>query len=186
MAEQPRTRRFTSDEYYSMGRTGILTEDDRVELINGEIIELPPIGDRHSACCSRLTRLLVGLLQSSAIVRVQDPVRLSPHSEPQPDIAVVQWQDDFYASGHPSPKAVLLLVEVADSSVAYDRGIKLPLYAAAAIGEVWLVDLQGNRVEMHRDPSASGYRTVEIRGRGQRVAAQTLPEFTLAVDDMLP
>jgi Uma2 family endonuclease len=185
MIHEPRTRRFTTDEYHWMGRVGILTEDDRVELIDGEIIELPPIGDRHSASCSKLNRFISGALGDTAIVRIQDPIKLGPHSEPEPDVAVVRARDDFYATGHPVPSDLLLLVEVADTSAGYDRGTKLPLYASVGIPEVWLVDLQGQRVEMHRDPSPEGYRAVEVRASGQRVSALLLSQIDLAVDDIL-
>lgn len=185
MIQEPRSRRFTTDEYHWMGRVGILTEDDRVELIDGEIIELPPIGDRHSASCSKLNRFISVGVGEAAIVRVQDPIKIGPHSEPQPDVAVVSARADFYATGHPVPGDVLLIVEVADTSLGYDRGTKLPLYASAGIPEVWLVDLQGRHVEMHRDPSPERYRTVEVRASGQRVTAQLLPQVDLAVDDIL-
>ena len=167
ISEQPHPRRFNAEEYHWMGRVGILGEDDRVELIDGEIIEMPPIGDRHSASCSRLNQFLSAALRGEAIVRIQDPVRLGPHTEAQPDVAVVRSRNDFYASGHPRAEDVLLLVEVADTSVDYDRGTKLPLYASSRIPEVWLVDLQRNRIELLREPSVEGYRTVEVRVRGQ-------------------
>jgi Uma2 family endonuclease len=129
-----------------MAEAGIFTEDDRVELIEGEVVAMSPIGPRHAACVRKLARLIRDRVSSTAaIVDVQDPIRLSEHSEPLPDISILRPRDDFYADGHPGPEDVLVLLEVADASVMYDRNTKLPLYARAGIAEVWLVDLGEER-----------------------------------------
>jgi Uma2 family endonuclease len=120
-------RRFSVHEYHRMAEVGILSEDDRVELIEGEILEMSPIGSRHAACVDRLNRLLNGFADLSAIVRVQSPILLDVNSEPEPDISLLRPSDDFYAGGHPTPGDVLLLIEVADTSVERDLEVKLPL-----------------------------------------------------------
>jgi len=131
MTVQTHKRLFNVDEYHRMAATGVLSESDRVELIGGEILEMSPIGRRHAACVDRLTRLLVIRLGETAIVRVQNPIALGQHSEPQPDVSLLRPRDDFYASGHPSPEDVLLVIEVCETSIDYDRDIKLPEYAAS-------------------------------------------------------
>ena len=143
MAVQVVPRRFSVDEYHLMARAGILHKDDRVELLEGEIGEMAPSGSRRAACVDRLTRVLSEGLGRSAIVRVQGPIRLGEHSEPQPDITLLKPQDDFYADATPGPEAVLLLIEVSETTQEYDRQVKLPLYAKWGVPEVWLVDLQG-------------------------------------------
>jgi len=152
-------RRFTVDDYHRMVEAGILSDDDRVELIDGEIIEMVAIGSRHAACVDRLARLCSAGVRNRAIVRVQNPILLSEHSEPQPDLALLRPRRDFYAAGHPGPQDILLVVEVADTSAETDREIKLPLYARAGIPEVWVVALAETHVEAHRKPSPGGYRT---------------------------
>jgi Uma2 family endonuclease len=185
VARAPAPRRFNVREYYQMASAGILTEDDRVELIEGEIVEMSPIGSRHAACVGRLNRLFNTQLGERALVRVHDPVRLNERNEPEPDVALVLPRGDFYASSHPSPSDVLLIVEVADTSAAYDRSTKAPLYARAGIPEVWLVDLEHDRIEVLREPSARGYRVVRPYARGERLMIQALPQLELAVDAVL-
>lgn len=185
MSVQLVTRRFTVDDFYRMAKAGILTEDDRVELIEGQVVEMAPIGRQHASRVDRLNRLLQRLVGDKAILRVQGPVRLDPYSEPQPDLALLRPRDDFYEAAHPGPADILLLVEVADSSVVYDRQTKTPLYAQAGIPEVWLVDLPQDVVEAHRSPSPDGYRDVQRFRRGQRIAPQAFPDVDLAVDDIL-
>jgi len=178
-------RPFTVDEYYAMGRAGILSEDDRVELIDGEILQMSPIGRRHAACVDRLAQLFFTHLTGSAIVRVQNPVRLNDHSEPEPDIALLHSRPDFYASGHPRPTDVLLIVEVAETSVDFDREVKVPRYATAGIQEVWLIDLSRDTVEVHRRPSASGYEQVQTLSATDRIAPLRFPQLELDVDQIL-
>jgi Uma2 family endonuclease len=178
-------RRFTADEYHRMADAGVLRDDDRVELVDGEIVEMTPIGSRHAACVDRLMVLLQRSLAGHAILRVQGPVRLDAHSEPQPDLSVLKSRADFYASAHPGPGDVLLVVEVADASLGYDRDIKVGLYARAGIRETWLVDLQNERVEVFTDPTAHGYRTSRTVRRGERVASQAIPAPSFLVDEVL-
>lgn len=185
MATLPATRRFNVHEYYQMAAAGILMEDDRVELIEGEIVEMAPIGSRHAACVDRLTRLFSSQVGDAAIVHVQNPVRLDDHSEPEPDLALLKPRTDFYASAHPAPEDVLLLVEVADTSVGYDRSVKVPLYARAAIPVFWLVDLEREQVDVMQESTSDGYRTVQTYRRGERLQLQDIPQLDISVDDVL-
>lgn len=176
---------FTVEEYHRMGEAGIFRENDRVELIEGEIVEMTPIGSRHAACVDRVAQLFFERAARRAIVRVQNPIRLGKHSEPQPDLVLLRPRPDFYAQGHPGPEDVLLLVEVAETSAEYDRTIKLPLYARSGIPEVWLVDLAAAAVEVHRRPTPEGYQEVQRVRRGERVSSQAFPDLDLAVDEVL-
>ncbi len=157
--------KFTVDEYYRMAEAGILVRGQRVELIEGEIVDMAPIGNRHAACVDRLAHDLILGLRDRAIVRVQGPLRLHEYSEPEPDLTVLRARADFYASRHPGPDDTLLVIEVADTSERYDRLVKVPLYARAGIPEVWLVDLPAGSVTVYRDPGPSGYaRAVQASG----------------------
>lgn len=157
-----RVFRFSVTDYHRMGETGILGPDLRTELIDGEIVEMPPIGHPHAGTVKFLSNLMKETVGRDAIVAVQDPVWLDDHSEPLPDIALLRARPDYYRNGHPGPTDVLLLVEVADSSLAYDREIKLPRYARAGIPEVWLVDLAARRLAIHRQPGEGGYAEIRI------------------------
>ena len=185
MAVEILRRRFTVDQYHRMAEAGVLTEGDRVELIEGEIVEMTPIGSRHAAAVDRLNALVGAALRGRAIVRVQNPVRLGARSEPQPDLAVLRLRVDFYAGAHPGAGDVLLVVEVADASLDYDRAVKLPLYARAGIPEAWLVDVERPALTVHRAPSADGYRDVREARAGERLTLVAFPETSLAVDDCL-
>jgi len=178
-------RLFTVAEYHKMAEAGILSEDDRVELLEGEIVAMSPIGSRHAACVDRLAQCLVVQVGGRAIVRVQNPIRLGEHSEPQPDVALLKPRPDFYASSHPGPEHVLLVIEVAETSAAVDREVKVPLYARFGVPEVWLVDLAGDQVEVFREPSAEGYREVRVLRRGESLAPALLPDLLLPVDAVL-
>lgn len=186
MATQDEPRRFTVDDYHRMAGAGILTEDDRVELIEGEIVQMSAAGSRHVACVYRWDDLLHEQIErGSAIISVQSPVRLDNHSEPEPDIAALRFRADYYSGALATAADVLLLVEVADTSLAYDRGVKLPTYARAGVPEVWLVDLLGERIERHTDPSERGYRLIARASRGESLESIVLPSLKLAVDDVL-
>jgi Uma2 family endonuclease len=185
MAVSLTRRRFTVSEYDRMAEAGILTEDDRVELIDGDIVEMAPIGQRHAGMVNRTTNLFVRSFADDAITAVQNPVRLGEHSEPQPDVALLRHRPDFYASAHPTPADVLLLVEVAETSVASDRQVKIPLYARSGIPEVWLVDLDQGTITVYREPSASGYGTVFTVRRGETLAPLAFPDRPVAAADIL-
>jgi Uma2 family endonuclease len=178
-------RRFTVDDYYRMVRAGILHEDDRVELLDGEFIEMSPIGSRHAATVNRLVRLYSAQAADRYVVSVQNPVRLSRYSEPQPDLLLLRYRDDAYETAHPGPDDVLLIIKVADTTVASDRRVKLPKYAAAGIPEAWLVNLPRNSVEVHREPRDGRYQQVTVYRRGDTIALATLPDITISVDAIL-
>ncbi len=174
-------RRFTIEEYHKMAGAGILNEDDRVELIEGDIVEMNPIGSRHAACVRGLNRLLSRQLGDELLLDVQNPVRLDGGLEPQPDLAVLRF--GYYREALPGPEDVLLLIEVADTSLSYDRDVKLPLYARAGIQEIFIVDLAGETLERHNEPSAGGgYRRTERVRRGETISSEVLPEIVLQVN----
>jgi Uma2 family endonuclease len=163
--------RFTVHDYHRMGEAGILQEDERVELIEGEIVEMAAIGTRHFSCVNRMLVMGVG---DAAVVSVQNPVRLNEHTEPQPDITVIRPRD--YTESLPVPDDVLLLMEVSDTTLPYDRNVKLPLYACAGIGEVWSVNLPAKTIEQYTDPSGDGYRRVDHKRGGQELQPAALPD----------
>jgi hypothetical protein len=171
--------RLSVDEYHRMARAGILPEDSRVELINGEIIDMAPIGSRHAGTVLQLTNLLNQALRGTAMVWVQNPIHLDPHTEPQPDLALLRPRDDFYKTAHPRAADVLLVIEVADTSLHYDREIKIPLYARHGIPEVWLVDLLNNRISRFREGTAEGYRQENEAVELDRVSPLHLPQAVL-------
>lgn len=185
MSVQIARRHFNTTQYYRMAAAGVFTEDDRVELIEGEIIEMNPIGSRHAACVGRLTEILGRSVAGQAIVWVQNPVQVSDYSEPLPDVTLLKRRADFYAQANPQPADVLLIVEVADSSVEYDHEIKLPLYAESSIVEVWLVNIAKEIIEVYRQPVGSKYQGVDLVKRGESVSVQSLPNVTVDVNDVL-
>jgi Uma2 family endonuclease len=180
------TRRFTVDEYYRLAETGVLGQDERVELIEGEIVEMPPIGSAHAGCVNRLNRLLGEGLSGRALAAIQNPVRLSDISEPQPDVAVIRPRADDYTKSHPAPADVLLLIEVAHASAGIDRGIKRDVYARYGIAEYWVVDLADDAVHVYRDPAPTGYGEARRFTRGETLRPLAFPDLELPLDDVLP
>lgn len=180
------TRRFTVEEYRRIGECGVLVDAERLELIDGQIVVREPVGTRHAGTVDRLNRLWTSRLGDRVIVRVQNPVTFPEHdTELQPDVMLLRPQADFYAANHPRAADVLLLIEVADSTLRLDRRVKIPLYAQAGIREVWLVDLTADRVEVHGAPENDRYCQVTLVGRGQPLAPTVFPELTLTVDDVI-
>ena len=183
-------RRFTVDDYYKMAEVGILRPDDRVELLDGEIVQMSPIGSAHAAGVTRVTNAFYARVGDRAVIRVQNPIHLGDHSEPEPDMALLRPRAELYARAHPRPADVLLVVEVADTSAAFDRRVKLPLYACAAIPETWLlvvgaVPSRWIALEVHRDPTPDGYRQIRRLRRGQRLSPLALPNLEVSVDELL-
>jgi Uma2 family endonuclease len=177
-------RRFTREEYYRMAEVGILGPRDRVELIRGEIIEMSAIGRRHGAFVDNLTRLLVLRLANRAIVRVQGAVALADDTEPQPDLAVLRHGAVPYKNRDAWAEDVLLVIEVAESSLAYDRSTKMRLYAEAGIPEYWVVDCAAETVEVHRGPGPQGYREVSLVAGPAAVTLQAFPDVELRTADI--
>ena len=157
MAPGPRRHPITVSEYFRMGETGVLDPGARVELIAGDLIDMPPIGPTHAGKTNRLNHLLTTAVGARAIVSTQNPVVLGRLTAPQPDLALLRFRDDYYESTHPGPEDCLLLIEVSESSLAHDRRTKLPLYARFGIPEVWIIDCPGRHLDMHRDPQDGRY-----------------------------
>ena len=181
--ELPRYR-FTIAEYEQMGTAGIFDEDDRVELLDGDIIPMSPIGSVHASVVNRLTRILARLAGDSAIVQVQGPLRLAEHWEPQPDLVVLRARPDFYRDNLPSGDDVLLVVEVADSTARQDRW-KLQAYASTGIPEAWLVDLQADVVVSHSEPAGESYQLIQPVRRGESLTPRAFPNASIQVADVL-
>ena len=179
-------RRFTVAEYYAMAEAGILTEDDRVELIDGVIVEMAALGSRHGGCVNLYTRWLSRLVGDRAILQVQGAIHLNDDTEPQPDLALLRDRPDFYSSGHAEPSDVLLLIEVADSSVDYYRYQKLPRYAQAGIPEVWITVLPERIIEAHTQPVDGQYTNRRIYVPGDTISPGCFPDIALPVSEILP
>jgi Uma2 family endonuclease len=185
MVYAPPKRKLTVEEYHRMGEDGILRADERVELLDGELYEMPPIGDGHVGGVNRLNVRFVLRVGERAIVSVQNPIRLSDFSEPEPDVALLRPRSDFYGTGKARPEDVLLLIEVADSSLEYDRQSKLPRYAASGIVEVWIVDVAGGVVEVYREPAGNEYAVRTVHRRGEILSPSALPDVTITVDEIV-
>jgi Uma2 family endonuclease len=177
-------RLFTRAEYYRMAEVGILKPTDRVELIRGEIVQLSPIGPRHSAFVNNLTQLLVLRLAGRAIVSVQNPVVVDDYSEPQPDLVLLRRRAVPYKEAHATPEDVLLLIEVAETSIRYDRTTKLRLYAEAGVPEYWLVDCAAESVEVYRSPDARGYGEVAVVAGTASVSPQAVGDLVLPLSEI--
>lgn len=176
-------RLLSVEDYHLMAKVGILPERG-IELVNGEILETSPIGSKHAALVDKIKDLIVAQLQRSVIVRAQNPIEISNNSEPEPDIVVVKYKEDYYAEKHPQPEDVFLLIEVADSSLGYDQEIKLPLYAKAGIPEYWIINLEANRIEAYRKPGKEVYKFSEIAEVGDTIKAEFI-DFTIEVKAIL-
>jgi Uma2 family endonuclease len=176
---------FSVDDYYRMAEAGLFPRGTRTELIEGEVVEMCAIGNRHAGCVDRLNTLLTLFFKGNIIVRVQNPVRLNDFSEPQPDIALLKPRDDFYSKSHPTPADVLLIIEVADTSVDFDRRVKLPLYARAGIPETWVMVLPKEIIEVHSQPANGKYQKVQRLKRGRRLVSPTVAGLSFNVADLL-
>ena len=183
-------RRLSVEEYHWMGEAGILRPDERVELIDGVLKQMSPIGSQHAACVSRLTNLLLPPLQRHALVRVQNPIVLDDNTEPEPDLAIVKQRDDDYSAAHPRPNDILIVIEVADTTLEYDKRVKLLRYAQVNIPEVWIVNLVDKRVEIYKGvvllkDCATTYRTRTDYYADDVISFSAFPELELAVTDIL-
>ncbi|BCX04030.1 MAG: hypothetical protein KatS3mg053_1968 [Candidatus Roseilinea sp.] len=184
MAVHVTLRPISVSEYARMREAGILAEDDRVELIAGEIRRMSPIGPLHAAIVKKLNELLLLLLAQSAIVSVQDPIQLDDLSEPQPDLAVLKRRDDFYRQGIPTAEDTLIVIEVADASADYDRKEKIPRYASAGIPEAWLIDVTNQVIEQYTLPGKSRYQNVRIHEWDDTLTAQVIPGLQIKVEQV--
>jgi Uma2 family endonuclease len=176
---------FTVDEYHRMGETGILDPKARLELIEGEIIEMSAVGIRHIACVNRATALFAARLAGRGMVSIQNPLRLSRYTEPQPDVVLAKPRDNFYSDKFISWEDTLLAVEISDSMFSYDRDRKMPLYAKAGVPELWIENLRKDVILVFRDPTSNGYATSLAFERGESLYAAAFPDVTLKVEDLL-
>lgn len=176
------TRKFNVNEYHKMAETGILTPEDRVELIKGEIIAMSPISRKHAATVNRLNQLFCQKFYNKVIVSVQNYIRLNNYSEPQPDLVLLKPRSDFYESKIPEPEDIYLLIEVADSTIKYDQDVKLPLYAESKISEVWIINLNNKTLEVYRQPQDKSY--LEEKKNVQSISPLAFSEMTLTITDI--
>ncbi|HMS41460.1 MAG TPA: Uma2 family endonuclease [Pyrinomonadaceae bacterium] len=182
---QPIPLRFKVDDYYKMIELGMLEDYERAEIIEGELIRKVPIGEKHSAIVEKLAETLREKLGKSVSLRNQQPIKFSDYNEPQPDLAILHRRDDFYFYEKPVPNDVLLLIEVSDATLKYDRDTKLTLYAEAEIPEVWIVNLQHDIIEVHQKPNSGIYQLAKIFKRGETVISEVLPHLNLEVNEIL-
>lgn len=181
---QPTRFKLTVDQYHRMGEVGILHENDRVELIDGELIRMAPIGSLHCGLVSRLTRLLVQRVANRAIVSPQNSVILSNVTEPQPDFSLLRWRNDDYMSAVPVAADTLLVIEVADSSLRYDRDVKLRFYAESGVPEFWIVDARRRQLLVYREPAGNRYRSAQTLAEGETAICAALPEVRIGVSEL--
>lgn len=187
MTAEPVLEHFllTVDEYDRMVEVGILDRDSRVELLEGELVRMAPIGSRHASVTARLTDLLVPRCGQRALVVLANPIRLLPRSEPEPDLMIVRRRADYYSAGHPTAADALLVVEVSDSSIGKDRLVKVPIYARQGVPEVWIVDIDGDRVIVHTEPQNSDFRRIRTAHRGEELRPTMVPSVAITVDEVL-
>ncbi len=186
MSVLPVRHLVTVDEFDRMVDAGVFAADRRLELIDGEIVDMSPIGSPHEACVDRLTALFAPLVVSGrAILRVRGSFRANDISRPQPDVALLLPRDDFYASAHPSPSDLLLVVEVADTSLRFDRWTKLPAYGKAGVPETWIVDLNGGVIDVATEPSEQGYGRLVQAGQGDTLAPTAFPDIAVSVTQLV-
>lgn len=178
-----RKHRFTVEEFHKMGDAGIFGENNRVELIDGEVVEMSPMGWRHVWYVNAFNMLLASRAEGRYIVSVQNPLIISEHGEPQPDLTLIK---DLPPGRLPNPEDVLAVVEVSDTTLAYDKNVKLPRYAAAGVPEVWIADLQTETIEIHSDPTPHGYRKTTRHSRGERVGSTTIPGLAFDTNEVFP
>lgn len=176
---------FTVEEYHRMVEAGVFDEGSKVELIGGEVYPMAAMGSRHAACVKRLNALL-NKLGGNFMVGVQDPVELHDTSEPEPDVSLLKFREDFYASGHPKPEDILLAVEVSDTTLAHDTNVKLSAYARAEVPEVWIVDLNSNAINVHTNPQTGEYRKTSRVRRGETFESGSLSGAEIAASDTTP
>jgi len=184
MMPQPVALRFKVDDYYKMIELGMLKDYEKAEIIEGELIRKMPIGNRHASIVDFLTKFFVRNVSDDILVRIQNPVRLSDYDEPEPDVTLADLRK-FDGKRHPQPSEIILIVEVSDSTLKYDRDVKLALYAEAEIPEVWIVNLVNDIIEIHQKPSVGIYQLAKIFTRGETLTSEVLPGLSIAADEIL-
>jgi Uma2 family endonuclease len=185
MSIQLEKRLFTVNEYHKMVEAGILSEDDRVELLDGEIIKMNPIGSYHAGRVNRLNTLFNARLGQAVIVSIQNPIQTDEYSEPQPDLTILKFREDFYTNSHPTQEDILLLIEVSDTSVVYDRDVKIPKYAQSLITEAWILNIPDEILEVYLNPTNGKYQNIKYFHRGQSLSPKNIPDLVLSVDELL-
>jgi Uma2 family endonuclease len=184
--EYPQKHPISAEEYLRMGEAGVFPPDARLELIDGEIIEMAPIGSPHAGCVKKLNELFIQRGGDRVVVSVQDPAVISDRSVPEPDLALLRRRSDYYSRSHPTAAEVLLVVEVADTTLAFDLGAKARLYARAGVPEVWVVDVNARAIHVLRDPAEGAYRATFFARVQQRVSSLALPEVHVEVGELFP
>ena len=179
-------RKFTVAEYYRMAEAGILKPDERVELIEGEIVVMPPIGPEHADNVDEYNEVFAQYARGRFRIRIQNPVRLNDHSEPEPDVALLRRRPEGYRTAHPTPADVLLIIEVAHSSLEYDRNVKAHIYGRSGVAETWVKNLPEDCIERFTEPGPDGYARHTVHRRGETLTPVALPDLELAVSDLLP
>lgn len=184
MTAQLLTHKFTTQQYQLMHEAGVFAQDERLELIDGEIKKMSPIGRKHAACVNRLVTLFTKKLGDLIILSVQNPISLADNSEPQPDLAILKLRDDFYEESLPTPSDILLIIEVADSTIAYDLEVKAPLYASVGIPEMWLFDVNKKAIEGYSQPSAPGYKQLNRYEKNDKLSILAFPEVIFTWEEL--
>ncbi len=183
----PERRPFTNAEYHALAEIGVLAPDEKVQLVAGDVIVMSPVGNRHAACVTFISDEFYILRQTErACIRTQNPLVMPDNSEPEPDAMLLAWREDKYAFRAPRPEDVLLLVEVSLSTLRYDRYVKLSLYAAAGVPEVWIANLQDDWIDSHTEPTADGYRVTRRYGLGDTIAPRAFPDLAIPVERIIP
>jgi len=178
-------KKFALEEYHQIIASGVLREDYLIELINGEIFEMSPVGFKHASCVKKINYLFAEKLGSKVIIGVQDPIKLNDNSEPQPDLVLLKPRDDFYANQHPIPEDIFLLIEVADSSIDYDKNFKIPIYAENKVQEIWLIDLNQNLLEVYQNPYKNYYQNITKLSNKDDVTLTQPEVITIKLDRIL-
>lgn len=185
MPTETTRKRFTVDDYYRMAEAGILKPTDRVELIEGEIVEMSPVGDRHAMAVNRATMVFARGLGDKVVVSVQNAVRINRYNEPQPDVVLIRPREGFYGDRHPRPEDVVLMIEVSDTTLKFDQNVKLPIYAQNGIREVWIFDLRKDVIHVYREPAGRSYAVCEIKLKSDSISPQAFPEFSISAAELL-
>ena len=186
LVKKPQRRRLTVDDFARMCEAGILSADDRVELIDGELVEMPPMGSEHAGIVNELANVLPGLLDPAVRLRVQSSVQLTRYTQPEPDLAVVSRDSRLYLRRHPQPEEILIAIEVADSSLTYDREEKMPRYAAAGVPEAWLVNVRARTITVYTEATTTGYRASRTLQWTQELVATAVDDLRLTFEEILP